>query len=64
MELPPIDAMVIEYRFHQLGCDTCCHLSRADFPSGVPIGLWRAIEGNRGAVERFGIVRTIVRCVG
>ena len=35
VELPPIEAMVIEYRLHQLSCDACGHLTRADLPSGV-----------------------------
>ena len=35
IELPPIEARVIEYRLHQLRCDICGHLSRAGLPSGV-----------------------------
>lgn len=35
MELPPIEPWVIEYRLHQLGCDACGQMTRADLPSGV-----------------------------
>lgn len=35
VELPPIEPMVIEYRLHQLSCDACGHLTRADLPPGV-----------------------------
>ena len=39
VEIPPIEAMVIEYRLHQLSCETCGHLTRASLPRGVsPFG--------------------------
>lgn len=35
MELPPIEPWVIEYRLHQLGCDGCGQMTRAELPPGV-----------------------------
>lgn len=35
IELPPIEPIVIEYRLHQLSCDACGQVTRADLPSGV-----------------------------
>ncbi|MEA5464902.1 IS66 family transposase [Leptothoe sp. PORK10 BA2] len=35
IELPPIEPMVVEYRLHQLSCEGCGHLSRAELPIGV-----------------------------
>lgn len=35
IELPPIEPMVIEYRLHQLSCNTCGEMTRAPLPSGV-----------------------------
>ena len=35
LELPPIEAMVIEYRLHQLSCSVCGQQTRASLPTGV-----------------------------
>lgn len=35
LELPPIKPVVIEYRLHQLSCETCGEVTRAALPPGV-----------------------------
>jgi hypothetical protein len=35
IELPPVEAMVIEYRLHQLSCAACGQQTRACLPTGV-----------------------------
>jgi transposase len=35
IELPPIEPRVIEYQLHQLCCEACGHLTRAELPTGV-----------------------------
>jgi len=40
MELPPIEPIVTEYRWHQLFCAACGEVTRAPWPTGVPSGTY------------------------
>jgi transposase len=39
-EIPPVQAVVVEYQLHQLPCRCCGHWTRAQFPRGVPRGVF------------------------
>jgi transposase len=40
IEIPPIQAVVTEYPWHQLACPGCGETTRAPWPKGVPSGTY------------------------
>jgi transposase len=40
IEIPPIEPVVTEYQWHQLGCPACGETTRAPWPAGVPSGTY------------------------
>jgi len=40
IEIPPIQAVVTEYQWHQLACPGCGETTRAPWPKGVPSGTY------------------------
>ena len=40
IEIPPIEPVITEYRWHQLVCPDCGETTRAPWPAGVPSGTY------------------------
>jgi transposase len=40
IEIPPIEAVITEYQWHQLTCPDCGETTRAPWPAGVPSGTY------------------------
>jgi transposase len=40
IEIPPIQPVITEYQWHQLGCPACGETTRAPWPAGIPSGTY------------------------
>jgi transposase len=39
-EIPPVKPVIMEYQLHQLRCQACAAVTRAELPVGVPLGAF------------------------
>lgn len=63
VDLPPIEPVVIDYRLHQLTCQSCGHKTKARLPSDVPTTTYGARISALAATlsGRFRLSRRLVK---